>query len=504
MTFVFGLKLTNVESCKSIELRLGTLPTMSGIQSTTGGLNPGEVAGATKRNKAPDALKVVVGGSTENPRASRLNRPVARRNARGQGHNKPRGPHNNTLVGVVGDLPAAVGNAVVEYEYTRHYLAGVKKYANAAALARFNTWVLANQTKIDPKEQVFCAECADVSFNLCEHWIDVVEVAPPREHLLPAEHEFSWRFQPIKYLRDGFGWPKFDTLSVSDDNLGGFNNDSLPDNLVIRELFSYLLFNMQTSYVVSGQDSRELRLAHAHKLAQRWIKERGQDKLVEDDLHYSVRVRMTIQRACDNAQNNMLYAYRAPVRNFWLAWLPGPFAQVFLALLVVLAICYPTITYGFVVNTYRSIRPIGQVVHWYLNYMAATVPVWGPSFLVQASPLQNGNMPPFQCVNYGTITRLYAPLGDAYTVTQSCYFTDWAIAAMNEVFYRTSEILHTLNTMTYNESQCADVWMKQTTLVSYRSVLNIGGASGWEYYLELARITVLQVVEHIRHLYYRC
>jgi hypothetical protein len=132
--------------------------------------------------------------------------------------------------------------------------------------------------------------------------------------------------------------PSFDTHSTKDAALWGFSNHHLTDDLVLPELFAYILIHHQTAYMVNGCEDRALKLAHSHRLAERWLISTKNEQRSETDLHYAVQVKFTVQRATDNMQNSMLYAQRYPARNFGLAWLPGSRAKQFFFCLVMLAL----------------------------------------------------------------------------------------------------------------------------------------------------------------------
>jgi len=209
-----------------------------------------------------------------------------------------------------------------EYVYTKVYLAGRDKlYATRAALDKFNTWVLAHADLIDPAEQASCHICGDVDLRLCEHHLVAELVVDPvvPEVIAP---EFHWSWNPLTQLRALFATPRFNLGVVNNKNLAGFANEHISDQMIVRPCYNYVTANMQTSYQVSGRDDRNLRLAHCHRLAMRWVETTSnKDRLMEDTV-FKNQVLITVQRACDNDELRVLYGYTDPNENFGLAWLP--------------------------------------------------------------------------------------------------------------------------------------------------------------------------------------
>jgi hypothetical protein len=80
---------------------------------------------------------------------------------------------------------------------------------------------------------------------------------------------------------------------------------------------------MNTSYEINGVDDRKARLAHCHKLAQRFMDERKIKPTDRTNTLFVNVVTSTIGRACDSVENRMLYAPSNPSHNFWPA--PRPF-----------------------------------------------------------------------------------------------------------------------------------------------------------------------------------
>lgn len=411
------------------------------------------------------------------------------------------------------DVIRNIKQQVKTYKTTSLYLRGRDLiYPDALALARFNTWVAANQDEIDPAEQKVCGVCGHVDFQLCAHSLREDPPSVVTEDVpLVADNLRHHRIKNLSFLsslRQAFASPGFDTHSMSDDRLHGFTNDSLPDELMIPELFSYLVFNMQTSYEVNGVDNRALKLSHVHRLAQRWVIAKNLENKLEADLHFCVRLRNTVQRACDNAQNAMLYAHRDPVRNFGLAWLPKSRAQRFMLLfLVVVALLNFSTTWGLAIRVWEITWFAGRATLYLLNCVAATVPVLVPRIFVSATAPPSGRTLSFQCVSTNSDTRWFAGQ-DAHAVIQSCRFFDWVMAGMSEAYYLASETSETLyqHMSQYRDDQCGKlrleklgydfIWMSK----ELDNVLGTGLMGPWE----VMRLWFWTVLASFRLFVFRC
>jgi len=411
------------------------------------------------------------------------------------------------------DVIRNIKQEIRTYKTTALYLRGRDLiYPDALALARFNNWVEANRDEIDPTEQKVCQKCGQVDFALCAHSVhedpplpapDDVPVVADRLRRHKQKEVGLW-----ESLRYAFASPSFDTHSVDDDRLNGFTNDSLPNELVIPELFSYLVFNMQTSYVVSGNDDRALRLSHVHRLAQRWVILKNLETKLEKDQHLCVRFRLTIQRACDNAQNKMLYQHRDPVRNFGRAWLPKSRAEWCLLLLMVAIVCMNCSTIiGLAIRVWEITSFAGRVMLFLLNCVAASVPDLVPRILASVSAHPSGKVPSFQCVSTSYGVRWSAGQ-DAHAVTQYCQFSDWVAAGLKEAFYLTSETSDLLfrHMSQYRDEACGRLTMEKIghqfiwASRSLDEALELGLMGPWD----VIRLWFWTILSDVQYFLYRC
>jgi len=234
-------------------------------------------------------------------------------------------------------LEQEIAAKLQEYRMTDLYIQGRDhRYANMDGVNRFNNWVRDNMAQIHPSAQKFCEHCG-VDYVLCEHC--VIET-PEAQVVVPLRQaHIAWSWNPVKTIVDMFKAPHFDMHQQNNQYLAGFSNELIPDRELVPELYNFITCNMQTCYMVSGRDDRALRVAHCHRLGMRWIDRERLTNELEADTLYKNRVLFTVQRACDNAENSMLYSYTSPHANFGLAWLPTSRMVRFLMLMIFIIGC---------------------------------------------------------------------------------------------------------------------------------------------------------------------
>lgn len=199
--------------------------------------------------------------------------------------------------------PSAIAADTPKYVFDRTYERVLSQPVNdQAALDRVNGWVRANVHQIGPTVISPCHVCGHVGATLCEH-----HIAP----VVPAAVD--------SVTRTKFG--SYDMAVTNNHGLKHFLNEDLKDELIVKSCYNYITLHMQTSYQVNGQDRRDLRLAHCHRLMLRWLDtDQRLRRAVGEDTALKARCMMTVQRACDNVENSMLYAYTDPSRGFCWAW----------------------------------------------------------------------------------------------------------------------------------------------------------------------------------------
>jgi len=241
---------------------------------------------------------------------------------KGQGIGSPKpGKPGNIRDGKNGHIEQLIIKGTTEYKNTLMYESAVKSgFKNKTALDRFNQWV--RTAAVDPSKIPVCTECGNCDLILCDHFVvaaaeravDVEETAVVFPDVVNMKYEFRW----VERVRRMFTWPKFNPAAVSNHFLNGFDNALIGDDFIISELINYLRFHMNSSYVINGKDDRKCRLGHCHRLAQKWCIEKKLDssKFTPEQVN---AILCTVQRACDNAENPMLYAYTNPTHNFSIA-----------------------------------------------------------------------------------------------------------------------------------------------------------------------------------------
>ncbi|APG76219.1 hypothetical protein 1 [Changjiang tombus-like virus 19] len=205
------------------------------------------------------------------------------------------------------------------YQFTKVYTAALDKgFKDRAALNTFTTWVNANIASIDPASIRVCNECGSSDLIPCDHFIvpaapNAVVVNAHQYFAVPAgPTNFRRRFMWVGGIRRMFTWPSYDASINNNHNLGGFHNSDIDDNMIIDEMYNYIQLNMCTSYLINGSVDRRARLEHCHKLALKYCEEHS---LRNPDPTTTHAIQNTIQRACDNAENDMLYERTNPTHN---------------------------------------------------------------------------------------------------------------------------------------------------------------------------------------------
>lgn len=229
-----------------------------------------------------------------------------------------------------------------KYKMTAQYLKLLDKtYTDQAQVDRANAWIMANKRELDPAKMYVCTDCDDGDdFRICSCHIKTVvnPAAPVDENAafrgIALRKPVNW-FQNDVYRLMGWQPPMYQPESVSNKHLYGFNNSYIPERFVDPKLFSYITVNMNASYPNShGFDDRELRLEHCRRLALRYA---DQHNLDLTDLVVSGRIKHTVQRACDQSVNDMLYEKTDDI-SFWKAWSPTTFQGWFVLFLILLII----------------------------------------------------------------------------------------------------------------------------------------------------------------------
>lgn len=220
-----------------------------------------------------------------------------------------------------------INAAVPNYRATQQYLAlDARQYTSAAQIARANRWILANQAQIDPNEVQICTECDfGADFTICACKIKPV----PHQHqqAVPNIHAGLPNTLRVEQTWRDWLWGKerstFSFHQQNNHNLDEFTNADINDDYIVPELYNFITGNMYVSYVNSaGVEDRRLRIEHCKRLSARYLETNKMD--CSADTFLNNRVKFTVQRSCDQIENDMLYKEHRPMHesHFWRAWWP--------------------------------------------------------------------------------------------------------------------------------------------------------------------------------------
>jgi hypothetical protein len=253
------------------------------------------------------------------------------------GNANPGARHHRQQANAQRNQQQQINAAVPNYRATQQYLAlDARQYTSAAQIARANRWILANQAHIDPNEVQICTECdfgADFTICACK----ITPVQQQHQQAVPNIHAgLPDTLRVGQTWRDWFWGKEQSTFSFhqqNNSNLDEFTNSTIDDAYIVPELYNFITGNMYVSYVNSaGVEDRRLRIEHCKRLSARYLETNKMD--CSADTMLNNRVKFTVQRSCDQIENEMLYREHRPMHesNFWKAWWPR-FGMVFLMVL---------------------------------------------------------------------------------------------------------------------------------------------------------------------------
>lgn len=243
------------------------------------------------------------------------------------------------------------------YERTEWYAAAVKAgFKNPAALDRFNRLAARFSDSIDPCKVPVCTECGGAEVELCQHFVVNAGVEMDQNEgdeviFIPPQVNMRYRFDWVNKVRRMFTWPRFDSDANVNHYINGFDNECISDDYLWPELLAYIRLNFNTSYVVSGVDDRQARLCHAKKIALRFLDESKIPLIERNSAIFVNRFLHTIQRACDQKDDEMLLKVSNPKWNFWVA--PSDLWSKRAALVTGLAIISPILARKLVIAALR-------------------------------------------------------------------------------------------------------------------------------------------------------
>jgi hypothetical protein len=251
-------------------------------------------------------------------------------------------PHFNKRKWSPATSTESLAREVSKYHRTEMYRSAVgKTFKSAEALARFNQWVEANASEIDPGTAPVCMDCGSAELALCAHFVtgygNAVEERDDALLFADGRKNINFHFNFVNGIKRMFAWPKFKIDEVNNHDLGGFTNELLGDDFIIPPLYNYIQLHMNTSYEFNGVDARALRLVHCNKLMHRWMDDVKMTPEQRTQTSTVKALMLTVQRVCDNAENAVLYAYNSPTKNFSLAWVREKLGSTGLLVAAVLA-----------------------------------------------------------------------------------------------------------------------------------------------------------------------
>lgn len=209
--------------------------------------------------------------------------------------------------------------------YTKAY---ERKFNTQGALDTFNLWVVNNKEHIDPACMPVCLECGACDLMLCNHFINgfvdpavkdelgsddgvvVVDEAAPilisRRHRGFVNGILRWFITH----RD----PSFDLNINNNHNCKYFDNVAIPDDYINSDLYLFIRSKMHAKY-----PSRDVKIEHCLRLAEVFD--------TKNKVSYSTplalnRRMITVQKACDSHENDVLLAHNDPQQqgSFSKAW----------------------------------------------------------------------------------------------------------------------------------------------------------------------------------------
>lgn len=224
-----------------------------------------------------------------------------------------------------------VKRELTQYRLTEQYRTiCAKSIRSPAELDRANALLRGIQGSVDPNAFHVCLECERATdYELCACVITVpqqqgADPLPVNPHA-DIGH-LNYVAEPAGFVKRGLYWlmdwekPEYHLEQQNNQQLSGFSNSIISDQKLMPDLYNYIVNNMNVSYAVHGVEQRNLRLEHAKRLASKYVEANNID--VTKDTVMSVRMRFTIQRATDQAENAMLYRETTPGQSFGQAWFP--------------------------------------------------------------------------------------------------------------------------------------------------------------------------------------
>lgn len=218
----------------------------------------------------------------------------------------------------------SIDKSVHQYRMTEVYKKAVgAMFKDKKALENFNKWTQRMKGQIDPAAFSMCENCGHIPENLelCECYIRPepanAEVDKEILYVPLVESKVVWRSNWLNGVRQWFVKPQLDLRSSENPYVGGFSNECIRPDALLKDLYTYLLLRRKADYIVDGVDDRRARVNHFTTLAQSWLLEH-KEKTIGQSPELARRVAHTIQRAADDPVHDILLQRSDPVKNkFW-------------------------------------------------------------------------------------------------------------------------------------------------------------------------------------------
>jgi len=298
----------------------------------------------------------------------------------GHGHskkaNKPgdRAPHDKgATCGSGKDFSVRQLAAEVEsYHRTEWYTQCVGQgFATQAALDRFNEFVRANADGIDPRVAPVCRHCYSSDLVLCDCFVAAAAanaaVLEGDALLVPnAKRNFVWQWDWWNRVKRMFVRPNYDPQLPINHQIGWLSNASLGDDMVNTEMLAYIRLYLNVDYTINGVFDRRSKLAHAKKLALRWLDEKKIPMKARETSLAASCLSATVQKATDMEDDDMLLARNNEKHNITQYFRRPPgFGMLRVVVIAGLLMC-PGLTV-------RTARAAMSITEW--TFVRLTTPV---------------------------------------------------------------------------------------------------------------------------------
>lgn len=285
--------------------------------------------------------------------------------------------------------------------YQKAVIAGFK---NKTALRAFNDKIVQIAQSIDPAATPVCSECGNSDLILCDHYI--ISRGVEEESgviLIPGDRHVRFRIRVIDNIRRMFTWPRFDPSADFNRQIGWTDPEELGDDFLQSQMLAYIRQHLNVSYDLNGVRDRKAKLAHAKKLAIRYLDEKKIKLDVRTNPKFVNVMHRTVQIATDMGDDDwLLQEQNLSVYRFLKA--PSP-RTVLLMSGIALPLLFPK-------TTLRSLNALQRMI----------ISLYEQRVLVNARTLLLGSSPLLKSAIRTLAHTSIAIVGDIWNMTfQPCY-----------------------------------------------------------------------------------